>query len=229
MKHIILTSIFFLLFSEYAFSQESCRSFFLDDTGKAPPFQNIYEKDLVEAEFAAAILDITYIRYEFDISSPTYHADVGAKLLQLYTESAYTRMNSPLRKQARIEKNHRIVYTLMTKSIETFPIENQTLYRWGRFSPEVIASFQKGKVVRFNSFLSTTKSATGYPSIPSMSEGAVNFIFVTHKSAHDISKINPFEAEVIFKPGSNFKITGVEGLKVFLEEVVPIYRPDLAL
>lgn len=220
-------SIVQIFLGSAAIAQEACGSYFLDDTGKAEPSHEIYEKEIVLEELLTAIETVVLSKGALDLASPTIFADAGTFVWKRYAGVFFPLINAPLRWSPLITKNHRIIYTLMLKHLETLPKVMQPLYRWGQFAPEKIQTFKKGRIIRFNSFLSTTKKAEGFSSIPSKREDAVKFIIMTHKGAYDFTSIRKDEAEVMFKPGTHFRIKRVDGLNIFLEEVAPVYRPDL--
>lgn len=131
-----------------------------------------------------------------------------------YGNTYYRRINSYLRDKdaprQEYEENFAIV---MNNALNKLPNYSETVYRGGTFSKALLSKYKTGVTVTEDAFVSTSKYAG------TALEGDTFFI-IRSKTGKEVEKImefeieGPTEGEVLFKPGTRFKVDEVKVEKV---------------
>jgi ADP-ribosyltransferase exoenzyme len=129
-----------------------------------------------------------------------------------YTGSAYRETNAALRSGVMSEDRWNHVNAL-NNAIEKLPTYSGTVYRKADLTSGTAAMYKKGMIVEERGFTSTSKNYGTW-------SGSYRFTIVS-KTGRDVSRISSHssEAEVLFRSGTRFKVTGVNGNVIDMEEV----------
>jgi hypothetical protein len=124
-----------------------------------------------------------------------------------YTACAYTKINGQLRKGTGFSREVKTQVRLILSAMRKRPVHRDTVYRGSVLPQSVMDELHPGATFCDRGFMSTTKiEKVAFISM----EGSVKFV-IESKTGVDISSISSLkhEAEVLFRPGTKFKILSV--------------------
>lgn len=129
-----------------------------------------------------------------------------------YSGSAYKTTNDALRAGVLNEHHWEHVKSL-NAALSKLPDHVGTVYRKADLSPSTFALYTQGKIVEERAFTSTSKSASVWSGLYKYE--------IQSKTGKDISRLSnhPNEQEVLFGNGTRFRVAGVQGKTIRLQEV----------
>lgn len=147
--------------------------------------------------------------------------------VEIYGDTSYKRTNDYLRNESeyrsaskedaytqRLVKYQENYVKLMNQALDKLPNYESVVYRGGDFAPNIlnqyITAFTKGSILTEKAFMSTSKHAG------TALGGNTQFV-IQSKTGKQVEKImehssqgGASEGEVLFKPGTRFRVTGVK-------------------
>jgi len=165
---------------------------------------------------------------QFKNPPPPYQAEVAG--LNSYTSVSYSDVNNLLRGGKGYTKEQarkvRLDAKMTAAALSALPDYKGTVYRGTDLPPSQIAKYKVGQTVTEKAFLSTSRSAkvTHNFDAPRTGTQAVHYV-IQSKHGKSIEKLSnvPSEREVLFGPGTSFKVLSKEVAgeitRLYLEEV----------
>jgi len=163
--------------------------------------------------------------YDLAAKNPDYIGDgygYDAKTINAYTQEGYSVNTNIL--NGTLDAQDKAFIKNLDLALSKLPTATeQSLYRGVSLPNAVFNDFKVGGVIEFPAFTSTSIDRLSISTFGSARPNEKRTIFniTSHKNGKDISKVSNYEEEkeILFKRGTKWKITSINGNEVNIQEL----------